>query len=283
MKFDRFLIILLPILILSLYVISCGKGASSASEVESNLNVFEVTTESLVTSLAGLADEVSGESFSRSSCTRASSETCSSGVKSATYSSCSISGTTYSLTGSVDLTYSQTTDCTMNLPADYVVRTYDYTISGTRGGSLQVTSASATDYRGTSISGGGKITKTLGGYTAQILGKHKILSFRGSEIMNHSMISLSASTITGTLARSSRSLTGGEIEIIDNRNEFVATVTPTSLQWSSSCCYPLSGSLSMELSGSKSGTVTVVFSSTCGTATYTANGSSRNINLKYCE
>ena len=85
----------------------------------------------------------------------------------------------------------------MATAGDQVVRTYDYDISGPYGGVLSVTSE-----------GGGRLTKTAGGWTVEILGKRKELTLRGRKILDLSISTPSPLQITGSakLQRFSRSL-----------------------------------------------------------------------------
>ncbi|MCC7404395.1 MAG: hypothetical protein IT288_08350 [Bdellovibrionales bacterium] len=276
--------------------LGCGKNQDD----ETLGSEFELSAESGITAISGVADEQNGSSFASyhlkqrtfadlllpkayaSTCSRAYLSSCVSGVKSATYSDCDISGTLLSLDGSVTLTYSDS-GCGLASTGNYVTRTYDYTISGPRGGSLHVFSSAQTDYRGNSISGGGKLIKTASGWEIQILGKNKVLQAAGgSTLMNHSVRTLSNISVTGGLDRASRVVNGGQVEVAHNLANFTAIYTPNNLQWSSSCCHPVSGSISISFDGSVTGTGSIVFNG-CGSATISKDDKSRDLSLTYCE
>lgn len=199
---------------LTVFVSSCNKEDETvdASLVD--------TLESAVASLSGVIDDENGGSFAArektrmdhfvqsfsagllpsaiaSICGRVISSNCSSGVKTVNYSGCSIAGSVYSLTGGVTLTYSDASECQNGAvgslsSGESVTRTYDYIISGPRGGSLEVSSEARSNYQGTSITGGGQLTKTVSGWDVSVLGYHKILSNAlGRTLFDHSVKSTS--------------------------------------------------------------------------------------------
>jgi hypothetical protein len=281
---------------LSFFNLSCTVDGSTDADTEM---VYSV--ESAVSSLSGVLDDQNNSSFAKNSsskkqkyahfilellqpkayalCGRAFSESCTSSQKSTVYSSCSVGALT--LSGTVSLSFTDSS-CLMNSTNDVVTRTYDYTISGPRGGALRLFSSAATDYRGNSISGGGRLTKTTTGWNVEVLGKNKTLTINSSIILNHSIKTLSPVSVTGSLARSSRVLDGGQIEVNHNLTSVTNVITPSNLTYSSGCCHPVSGSLSMSYSGSKSGTATVTYNS-CGSATITDAGTTSELSMTYCE
>jgi hypothetical protein len=213
-------------------------------------------------------------------CGRAVAANCSMGMREADYDSCNPTSST-SLDGFVRLTYSESA-CTLSVNGDTAARTYDLALSGPHGGVATVTSASASDYRGTSYGGGGVLTKTASGYDIDILGKHIQLNYRNIPLYSVSIRTLSTLQLTGTLDRSNRTWTSGQLEVNHNIAGFTAILQPTNLQWSSSCCYPVSGSLSVQYSGSRTGSATVTFNG-CGTANYSDSVQQKTIALNYCE
>lgn len=155
-------------------------------------------------------------------------------------------------------------------------------MSGIRGGNLSTSSTTSTDYKNQSYGGGGRLTTTTNGWNLEILGKHKSLNVSGVELANISLRTLSPLLVTGSLSRINRTVSGGQIEVNFNKATTTAVVHPLNLQWSNSCCHPISGSMSLTWSGSKSGTSAVTFQD-CGQATIIENGQERNIELSYCE
>lgn len=292
-------------LILIALVMSVTLGCSKKEEDGSSLTVnsVEAVVESGVTMLSGMADEESGSSLAletkanelkpsifeqafvsrayADSCSRAYYQSCSSGVRSVDYNACTVPYTLRSLNGNVTLTYSDSS-CSMATTGNTTTRTYNIDITGTRGGKISHSSDTYTDYSGDAYGGGGRLTKTGSGWNLDILGRHTQFTYNGLEIFNVSTRTLSPVSVTGSLSRSSRVMSGGQIEVNHNLAAFTATMVPQNLQWSGSCCHPISGSLDVTFSGSKTGTATVTFAG-CGTATVDQDGQSNSIQLLYCE
>jgi hypothetical protein len=111
---------------------------------------------------------------------------------------------------------------------------------------------------------------------------HSFVGRRGREVYNVSLRTLQPIVITGGLSRANRLVNSGQIEVNHNLAKFTALITPSNIQWSSDCCHPVSGSLSVTYSGSKTGTSTVTFQG-CGSAQVNDNGQSEDIELSYCE
>lgn len=261
--------------------------------------------ESAVTMVQGQADDASGGTFAlqtkssaskyavvesilfspaqAANCGRAYDQSCSVGVKTVTYSGCQI-GSAFSLSGSVTLTYSDN-GCALDV-GDNVVRTYDHTISGPRGGAIQTTSTLRSDYRGTQIGGGGRLERTgLTAWQIDILGKHKIGTRNGRTLFDVSARTTTPVAVTGTLGRSGRTISSGAIEINHNRAQFTAVYSVAAgqpLVWNSTCCHPVSGQLNATYSGSISGAGSVTFNG-CGSAQLSKDGSTRTLSLGYCE
>lgn len=279
---------------------ACGKKNTEENSSSLEVDPVEAAVESGITMVSGMADEQSGGSFALQSvsptsiwevmlgpkayaanCVRPYYSSCSSGVKSAVYDACDIAGTSRTITGHATLTYSHMS-CTLASNGDTVTRTYDIDISGPRGGVVSHSSDSGTDYRGSTYGGGGRLTKTAGGWDAEILGRHSAMTFRGHNVFNVSVRTLVPLNVSGSLARASRVVSGGQLEVNHNIAQFTAVISPTNLTWTNSCCHPVSGSLSVNYSGSKSGSATVTFTG-CGSATVNEGGQQKTIELSYCE
>lgn len=290
------------ITLLCLQLLACGK--KNEESADSNVDSDEAVSESAVTALSGSLDDQAGSSFAYRSnskidrvtetlqllflptavadaCIRAVDQACVAGVRSTTFSGCTGGLGLFSRNGSVTLTYSDAS-CALALNGDSVTRTYDYTISGPRGGVLSTSSDNSTDYNGNTYGGGGRLTVTASGWDLEVLGKHKVLSRNGNEKFNISMRTTSPIGVSGSLGRASRVLDGGSFEINHNLAEFTATFTPSNLTWNNTCCHPVSGSLSVSYSGSKTGSATLTFTS-CGQAELDKDGVTKSIELNYCE
>jgi hypothetical protein len=288
--------------------IGCAKKEQELSRVDTlglSVDPVEASLESGLSSLQGLGDEQSGGNFAQvstpanhsplyflnvlllekayaSGCQRAVFQSCMSSSKQATYSQCEVPGTSFQLNGSVQLSYSDAA-CGLSSTGNTVTRTYNTTYSGPRGGQLTFSSALQSDYKGNSYSGGGRITRTAGGWNIDVLGKHKSFQWRGNTLYSVSMRTLAPHQITGSLSRSSRVLDGGTLEVNHNIAQFTVLVQPQNVQWTNSCCHPVSGSLNLNFSGSKTGTATLNFSSQCGLASLVESGQTKEIQLSYCE
>lgn len=300
--------IFVSILALTSALVGCrGQNENSAELFTTDTQADAL--ESGITMLQGMADDASGSSFAYQSvrqqaspfsklmiaqklfletaqaanCGRAYSQACNVGIKSASYTGCQI-GSSFSLSGEVTLTYSNNA-CNLDV-GDNVVRTYDHTISGPRGGSIQTTSALRVDYRGTQIGGGGRLTRIdVGRWQAEILGKHKIGTRSGRNLFDVSVCTTTPVEIEGTLARSGRTVSSGVLEVHHNSAGFTAVfsvVNGQPLVWNSSCAHPISGQLSATYSGRVSGSGTITFNG-CGTALLSKDGSTRTLTIGYAE
>ncbi len=286
--------------LMSLLIINCrGKENLGTPGADEDLSS---SLEDAVTTMGAMIDDQAGESYAKATpqnsletleeilfpkayaagCIRPVFKACSSGIKNSQFSDCSMFRGQVLASGEINLDYSQN-DCSMDQTGDDVARTYQYELVGPRGGQLSVTSQDQEDYRGEIIGGGALLTKTSSGHSLDILGKNKIFTRNGRVLRNKSIRTISALEISGGLARGQRQVNNGQIEVIHNLAEFVATYSAQDLRWSSSCCHPVSGSLSVEYTGSLEGTAQVEFQS-CGQATLErSNGDIQNVQFTYCE
>jgi hypothetical protein len=292
-------------LIFILSLSSCGEhdGTASSSITE---GIAAITT-----AISGFADDQANESYSyiqikkspflelldqfklqeavAASCTRTVNQSCSSSKRSLDLSGCSYSSS-ITATGTIALEYSDAS-CTILNTSDTVTRTFDgVQLKGVSNYTLYITSGNITNYSGASHSGGVRLTNNGDNtYNLVFLGLHKILqNGNGGTIYSHSIKSNSNSVISntvtaGSLARNGRKLTGGQIDIYHNKSKFTSSFTPVDLEWTSSCCHPTSGYWNITFTGSRTGTATLNYSSTCGEATFTQDGENTEITLNYCE
>jgi hypothetical protein len=281
-------------------ILGISGGCQKAKDVEAadSLDATESVVESAMTQVAGDADDQAGSSYAYQSkpdplfftlvlnkayaanCQRPIAASCSAGVRSQTYSNCNTAESSISMSGAASLTYSQS-NCSLAISGDYVERTYDLTLSGPRGGQYDLLSSNQTDYRGQTYGGGGRLQKTSSGFSIAILGRHSELSFRGRILSSVSTRTLQNVELN-QLTRNGRILNGGQIEVNHNLAEFTTVISPVNVQWTSTCCHPVSGSLNLSFSGSKSGSATVTFLS-CGSAEINENGQTRTTSISYCE
>ncbi len=138
------------------------------------------------------------------------------------------------------------------------------------GATLTTDTVAHSTYDSTSIPGTGiTISNSSGTRTVVINGLHKVLvGPRGLKWFDHTLTSTGL-TVTGTRLAGNRVVSGTSVHY-HNLAEYKATHTFNAVTWgSSTCCYPTSGSVSSTLTGSRSGTVSLSFTATCGEANFT--------------
>lgn len=278
---------------------ACGKKPTDASS--DSVSSSEAVVESSINTVGSFLDDQSGANYAvyssqksvniwesllgssayAASCLRPYFSTCQNGVKSETYQDCQIGASNKTLSGTITLSYSHMS-CTLATDGDTVTRTFDITVSGPRGGVLTKSSAVHADYKGDSYGGGGKITKTSAGYNLEFLGKNLALTKNNKSLFDISVRTLSPLQITGGLSRSQRRISNGSLEVNHNLAKFTSVITAQDLQWDNSCCHPISGSLSIAYSGSRTGTSSVQFNG-CDTANLQEDGQTKQIEFSYCE
>lgn len=290
---------LFSICLVAILSMGCQKKAESID----SLDEIQASVEGGVTVISGVADEQSNGSFAdnrkslstyaykvknlllpeawAANCSRAVSEPCVNGVRTTTYSNCQVPFTNVTVSGLVTLAYSDAA-CSMQNNGDQVERTEEVSINGPYSGTLKISTAQHTDYRGVSLGGGGRLIKTVGGWSLEVLGKNSSYIRRSRELLNISTRTIAPLNVTGTLSRASRVVDGGSFEVIHNKAKFVATYTPHNLAWNSACCHPVSGTLDVAYSGSLNGSGVVTFNG-CGTADLEKDGLSQQISINYCE
>ena len=283
---------------LALVLLTTGCAKKLTEDSDATVSNITAEVESGSTAVTSLLDEQAGNNYAVATpssksifeialpksyaldCMRPYFATCSSGVKTATYSGCDIGA--FTLSGTAQLQYSQSL-CSMNLNGDSVTRTYNLQRVGPRGGTLTVSSDSKADYRGGSAyGGGGRLTKTATGYSLDILGKHKNLSIRSRSIYDVSIKTIAPLQIIGGLDRANRTIQSGKLEVNHNRAGETAVWTYNNVQFSSLCCHPISGTIDVVWSGSKTGQAQMTFQG-CGLAQVTEGGQSTQVDMSYCE
>lgn len=279
------------LIVLALLLTACAK---QKAENEAQVDSIQASVEGGITTVSALVDDQAGSAFVATvkpspylyaeklfeqilpkayavSCARAIEQSCNAGIKQISFSSCDLPrGAKFS--GRIQLEYTDAS-CSMANTGDSVARTYDYDISGPYGGMVLSV---------TSTGGGGRLTKTADGWNAEILGKNKVLTWRGKEMMNLDISTPEPLAITGSLQRNGRVISSGSYRVVHNLAGFTALYEPHDLAYTATCCHPVSGSLNVTYSGSVNGTGTVSFNG-CGSATLVRDGQSREIELNYCE
>lgn len=284
--------------VILLAFVGCKSSKSSSNVSTTNIDNFADTVEVSLLSVAGVTDDASNESVVAQSSpgilenilnhaliNTAYAATCSRTLSNASgvctrNVNCEVGA--YVWSGTAILTFSNGTNCSLGATSEYFTRTVDFTRSGPRG-SLQTTSSNRTAYDGTSIGGGIRVTSDGGtAVDVDILGQHKILTRTGGTTVFDMSFTTPTALQLNQLARNGRVISSGDLEVHHNRAQFTALHTVSNLTYSSSCCYPVSGSMTSTFSGSISGTGSVTFTS-CGNFTATYNGQSKAYSMTNCE
>lgn len=207
---------------------------------------------------------------------------CKEGSREASYNNCTPSFSSGLLSGVVQLDYSDS-QCSTATKGNSVHRTFDLIYTTERGFRFDVSSESHSTYDGRSLGGGSRLTVGEGGYELEILGRHnKIFGPAGRLLFDFSISTTAPVSILGGLAREHRVLDGGEIAIDHNLARFTTQLRPQQLAWSKDCCYPVSGGLEIEYSGSRSGKGVVTFLG-CESAQIAVDGETRTLTFDPCK
>lgn len=107
-------------------------------------------------------------------------------------------------------------------------------------------------------------------------------STKTATVWDQTVSSDTAIHVTGTGAN--RVVTGGVIRIQDNQRKVTGVTSITSsLLFSADCCFPTGGTISTTFSGGRTGTESLTFASTCGSAQYQSrSGAVSSITLQHC-
>ncbi|NQZ02093.1 MAG: hypothetical protein HRT45_15650 [Bdellovibrionales bacterium] len=281
-------------LVSCLILVACG--ANEDLEVTESVDEVALSVESGLLVIGNTADDTSGEVATsqalsasdelaisgKTTCSQvAALNSCQVGVKTAEYNDCQPLYTLGSLAGSVQLDFSQD-DCDNSLSGDTVTRTYDLTYTSVRGRTFSVSSAIHNDYNGNSLGGGSTLTRTSTGFELVTDGQRRTYRGRaGQPLIDMTISTASPVVIEGTLTRSNRTVTSGEILIAHNRAKFTTSLKPSNLKWTGVCCHPISGRLDITMSGSRNNSGTVTFEQ-CGQARFDSAEGSRTLTIENC-
>lgn len=268
---------------------SCGVNAdlddSTSTAVELGVTTASNALDDLTSGAAFTRGPGSGSPTGRAACTgRPVSSICNSGVKTKTYDECSLGATAFTLDGSVTLTYTDS-GCNMIATGNAVTRTFDLVATGPFGGTTQSTSEAHTTWDGVALTEGVLIEKTAGGHTVKINGVRRTRKrFSGSQIFDFSVNTVADAPVVveGSLDWANRILRSGKIEVHHNIAEFTTTLELSNLAQSSDCCYPTSGTISFNQTGSITAQGNVVFTG-CGAGTLTIGAESSTFAYASCQ
>ncbi len=264
-------------------------GASSSAEGASS-----PLANSLASPLVGLdfVDPQDGGRHSIAACTFSGVRSaCSGSVITATWSGCTIG--TITMSGGWTETFNSATACTnfsggggLANNSDWIQRTTSSSVATfASGATLTLDSSGGTAYDGTTMNANGvKITRNSAtARTVLVDSVHRVLRGPlGRKWFDHYLSG--TVTVSGTRAGGDRVISGS-LTVYHQLIQYTAANTFNNVTWgSSSCCYPTSGNISATLTGNVTGTATLAFSSTCGSATFTDTaGASSTVTLTQCQ
>lgn len=247
----------------------CRKGVDDQGQIGASVGELMASADESANS--GTTAAMAAASGGAAPCYPFTFSTCSGGVRTETFSSCSFGKAT--VDGAVTLTFSETASCALAATGDSVNRSADFTVTGPYGGALTVTS-----------SGGGQtLTRTASGYEFAVAGMERLLmGARGATLFDISTETTAPLSITGS-SRSDFTIVSGALLVTHHVAGYSVTLTPDNLAWSASCNCAVSGKLTGKVSGGsedgKSATVTITG---CGTADVDVDGDSESVTMDRC-
>lgn len=200
---------------------------------------------------------------------------CSSGVRTKDFGSCSYNGLTFE--GSVSLSFSDTSACSVDDVGESVTRAAEFKIVNKQSETLTVSSAG----------GGQKLTRDgAAAYKYTVLGMNRVLTdAQGEKEFDISTRTLADISVTGS-SRSDRVANGGTLQITHNLAGAVTELVPENLTWNSSCNCPVSGKLVGNTQGGSGrravNTDFVVEMTACGKATVTSGTDVNEVEFDRC-
>jgi hypothetical protein len=267
---------------------SCGRGleleendiANAAGETMASLDEAAVGTANLQQNLEEKESSVPGiAEFSSTSCGFSGIDftACSSGVRTRSWGGCTLIGAT--VEGTVTLTFSQS-NCTMSSSGNSVTRTPNMTITGRRGRTLTITTATGGSFQGQRITRGA----SAGTFTVEVSKLRRVATDATSTTtLNIESNTGTAMTMTGAI-RTGRKLDGGTLIITDALNSQTYTLTPEAVTWDGTCNCASSGQWTgtVATTGSSTTSTITIRITACGSADVTLNGVTTSVTLDRC-
>lgn len=189
----------------------------------------------------------------------------------------------YLWSGQVKLNFANQSQCQLNGIGDSFTREAEFSRTGPRG-TIQTTSQMRTAWDGQSIGGGSEVEQISadGMQSVSILGTHKILTRNSGGVVFDISLKTQSPIVTNKLARAGRVIQSGIIEVFHNRARITVNHNFSNLQYQSTCCYPVSGSINTTWSGQLSGSAQVTFQG-CGQFEILKDGVSSTHTMAACE
>lgn len=277
--------------ILSLFVFTTIACQEKGSKSSASTDPIAESIESAVNAVSGASDDAANEAVVASYSSplielllpSAHAAACSrnlSGVAGVCTRNVNCEVGPYVWSGTATLTFANGASCSFSGIGDMFVREVNFTRTGPRG-NLLTTSAFRTNYLGQSIGGGIEVEKTGTGYELDILGQSKVLTSNKNGTVFDVSVETPVKLVMNKLIRNGRIVSSGTLNVHHNKKGFTASHTFNNLEWNAACCYPVSGSLNVALSGSRTESGTITFNG-CGNVT-TTFATTRSITLANCE
>ena len=259
-------------------------GAAQSSESTGSMAALDSTYSSSLASKMNDSMFPIANASASSVCPGWIGSSCSSGVITMTYNSCSFANSAAVWNGSQIITFTSGS-CTLAPESGGVTFTRTVGSGTTRtsaGGTvLAIDTTTASGYA-TPVSGGTTVVASGGNRAITINGIHYVATGKSGKTLFDHTVSATGVTVVGP--GPSRSITAGTTTVQHNLAKYSAVATITSpLTFQAACCHPVGGSISSTLSGSKTGTETMTFGPSCGSATLTStDGTSSTITINHC-
>jgi hypothetical protein len=257
-----------------LMLLSCGKS-------ETNFLTEAAVSDSYISMIRMLNftfDSLAGELESGdNTCTLEVDQTCdtSNDTQASTFSACKIAG--FTIDGTASISYSPEAACTATDTANAFVlsttetatRTVNYTQEKSND-EFTLVGTNSFDRNGTNYEFELDLTKTY--------------KRTGTTIYTQN-IDTTGELVLNSMTRAGRILsTATSLKIrIEHNSDYIVDYTPNNVTWTSSCCHPTSGSMTISATGTiVNATGTITFTSTCGDATVELNDATSTVNLGSC-
>jgi hypothetical protein len=194
---------------------------------------------------------------------------CADGVRTRTFSACAIG--TATLQGEVTLGFSELA-CTFAVEGDRLTRRANFTVTGPRGGQVEVSTPQL----------GQTVTRTATGFSYQVDAIQRVGRGPGGAVLfDITTSTLEDLTLTGA-RRADRLLSGGKLQLRNARRGYTVVLTPEEVRWGEGCACPQSGRLVGEVVDPAPARAVTLEVAGCGEGTLTVNGEQQAISFDRC-
>lgn len=215
-------------------------------------------------------------SHTEATCSGVSFAACASDSRVKNFGGCTLAGGLLTVDGNVTLTFVGTgaASCTMPTIGDMVMRVPAYSASLPSGAGIFTVAA---------LTASGQILTRTGASSYEFNNTGVRRTFtgnNGSVALDMTTQTTSDITLTGN-SRLNRTITGGSLQLTNNLNSQVCTVSPNAVTWTSANCgCPTSGTWTGSCSTGEN--INVAFTSTCGSVGVSFGATSKTLTLDRC-